>query len=59
MFDSVSDILTVNEVCSLLKIGKNVCYKLIKEKKLKSVKFCSKYLIPKAYLIDFVSKFEF
>lgn len=55
MFEKYSDILTVNEVCSALKIGKNSLYTLLKLGIIKSMKVGKKYLVPKICLIDYVN----
>lgn len=55
MFEEYNDILTVNEVCSALRIGKNTLYNLLKLGIIKSMKVGKKYLIPKICLIDYVN----
>lgn len=55
MFEEYTDILTVNEVCSALRIGKNTLYDLLKNNIIKSKKVGKKYLIPKICLIDYVN----
>lgn len=55
MFDEYNDILTVSEVCSALKIGKNTLYNLLKLGIIKSMKVGKKYLVPKICLIDYVN----
>ena len=55
MFEEYTDILTVNEVCSALRIGKNTLYYLLKNNIIKSKKVGKKYLIPKICLIDYVN----
>lgn len=56
MFDEYNDILTVNEVCKALKIGKNTLYRLLRMGEIKSRQIGKKYLIPKICLIDYINK---
>lgn len=56
MFDTYKDVLTVDEVCAALHIGKNSVYKLLQIGVLQSIKIGRKYIIPKIFLIDFISK---
>ncbi len=58
MFDTYKDVLTVDEVCTALHIGKNSVYKLLQIGALQSIKIGRKYIIPKIFLIDFISKFR-
>ena len=54
MLEEYKDILTVKELCEILKIGKNSAYKLLKNNDVKSTIICNAYKIPKKYLIDFI-----
>lgn len=56
MFDTYNDILTVNEVCTALHIGKNSVYTLLRMGVLQYIKIGRKYIIPKIFLIDFINK---
>ena len=56
MFNQHDDILTIKELCSLLKIGKNTAYDLIHSGELKCVWVKHQIRIPKAYLIEFLEK---
>lgn len=58
MFDTYKDVLTVDEVCTALHIGKNSVYKLLQMGALQSIKIGRKYIIPKIFLIDFIGKFR-
>lgn len=58
MFESYKDILTVDDVCSALSIGKNTLYKLLKSGIIKSIKIGRKYFIPKLFLIDFINNYR-
>jgi len=54
MFRNYPDILTVEEVCSALNIGKNTAYQLIKNGDLKSIRIGKVHKIPKIWLIEYV-----
>lgn len=58
MFENYKDILTFNEVCSVLRMGKNSVYKLLQNGSIKSIKVGKKYFIPKSFLIDFINSFK-
>lgn len=55
MFESYKDVLTVDEVCSALSLGRNSVYDLLHSGEIKSIRIGKKYLIPKVYLIDFIN----
>lgn len=55
MFDTYKDVLTVDEVCNALSMGKNTLYRLLKKGIIKSIKIGRKYFVPKVCLIDFVN----
>ena len=38
MFEAYEDIVTIEDCCEMLKIGKNNCYRLLKSGKLKGFK---------------------
>lgn len=58
MFDKYNDVLSVNDVCTALHIGKNTIYKFLKHGVIKSIKIGNKYLVPKMFLIDFVNTYR-
>lgn len=58
MFDTYKDVLTVEQVCSALSMGKNSVYRLLRNGFIKSIKVGRKYFIPKAFLIDFINSFK-
>ena len=59
MFKKHDDILTIKELCSLLKIGKNTAYDLIHSGELKCVWVKHQIRIPKAYLIEYLEKEQY
>lgn len=36
MFDEYHDLITIEELCMILSIGKNIAYKLLQEEKIKA-----------------------
>lgn len=53
-YDSIPDIMTVDEMKNVLKIGRNKAYSLVKDGEIKSLKIGGSLRIPKRYLIDFI-----
>ncbi|WP_405358268.1 helix-turn-helix domain-containing protein [Ruminococcus sp.] len=54
MFDSYPDVVSVEEIQQMLRIGKNAVYQLLKEGEIKSIKVGKRYVVPKKYIIDFL-----
>jgi excisionase family DNA binding protein len=55
MLNRYNDILTVEELCEVLKIGKNTAYILLKSGEIKSVKIGRVYKIPKKNIIKYLT----
>ena len=55
MLSEYPDILTTEDVCSLLKVSKYTIYKLIRTKQLKAKKIAQHYRIQKAGLINYIN----
>lgn len=55
IFSEYSDIVTVDEVMKMLRLGKNTVYKLLKDDEIMNVKVGTRYVIPKQSVIEFVS----
>ena len=55
IFSEYSDIVTVDEVMKMLRLGKNTVYKLLKDDGIINVKVGARYVIPKQSVIEFVS----
>lgn len=55
IFSEYSDIVTVDEVMKMLRLGKNTVYKLLKDDEIMNVKVGVRYVIPKQSVIEFVS----
>ena len=47
IFSEYSDIVTVDEVMKMLRLGKNTVYKLLKDDEIMNVKVGARYVIPK------------
>jgi len=58
MFEKFNDVLTVEDVCKALQMGKNSVYKLLKDQDIKSIKVGRKYFIPKDFLIDYINRYR-
>ncbi|MDD4772922.1 MAG: helix-turn-helix domain-containing protein [Eubacteriales bacterium] len=54
MFEDYPDVVTINDLVKMLNIGRNSAYKLIKEKKIKSIQIGKVHRIPKIYIIDYL-----
>ena len=54
MFESYSDIVSVNDIMCMLGIGKSSVYGLLKSNQIKHVRVGRKYIIPKQSVIDFI-----
>ena len=54
LLEKYSDILTLNELCNILHIGKSTAYKLIRSNEIKSRKIGGKFLIQKQNLIEYL-----
>ena len=54
LFQAYPDVLTVEEVQTALRIGKNQAYALIHNNTIKHVKIGRNIKVPKVYLIDFL-----
>jgi len=54
MFTDYPDILSVDELCSLLEVGKKTTYKLLQEKKIEYLKIGREYRIPKINVLSYV-----
>ncbi|MEY8421683.1 helix-turn-helix domain-containing protein [Lachnospiraceae bacterium 38-14] len=54
MLSNYPDILTSEDICTLLKISKNTLYKLIHSGQLKAKKVARHYRIPKSELLNYI-----
>lgn len=56
MFDGYGDVLTVKEVCILLRISKNMAYKLVHAGEIRCVRVGNRYRIPKTEVVRFLER---
>lgn len=54
MLEEYKDVITVNELCAILRIGKNSAYRLLQSGEIRSRRLRYKYIIPKAGIIDYL-----
>lgn len=54
LFETYPDVVSIDEIQQMLRIGKNAIYELLKTQKLKSIKVGKRYIVPKKYVIDFL-----
>jgi len=51
-----NNLLTIEDICRELGIGKSTAYKLLKEKKIKSCKIGSRLIVRKDVLEEYITK---
>lgn len=56
MLNEYNDMITVDEVCEILKIGRNNAYKLLNEGKLHAFKIGRIWKISRQSVIDYICK---
>ena len=56
MFEEYNDIVTVKELCRMLKIGRNTAYKLVHSGQLRSILIRKQIRILKSSVIAFVKQ---
>ena len=54
MLNRYEDIITIDELCEILMIGKNCAYRLLTENKIKAFRIGKKWKIPKSSVEDFI-----
>ncbi len=54
LFNTYPNVVSIDEIQQMLRIGKNAVYELLKTEKLKSIKVGKKYVVPKKFVIDFL-----
>ena len=54
-FETYPDLMNIEQMCEMLgNISKKSGYKLLKEKKIKSVIIARRYKIPKIYILEYL-----
>ncbi len=56
LFKDYPDIVSVEQVSEMLKIGQVLAYRLVRSGEIKSRKVGRRYIITKQHIIDFVTK---
>ena len=56
MFYEYDDVLTVDELCELLKIGKNTAYRLLNTGEIKAVRIGRVWKITKEEVVKYLSR---
>jgi excisionase family DNA binding protein len=56
MFNEYNDLVTVEELCEMLSIGKNAAYKLLSSGQLKAFRYNRVWKIPKQGIIEYILK---
>ena len=56
MFSEYGDIVSIDDVMKMLRIGRSNVYKLLREKEIKCVRIGVKYIIPKKSIIEFIER---
>ncbi len=54
MLDQYEEIITIEELCDILMIGKNLAYRLLTEKKIRAFRIGKKWKIPKSSVEKFI-----
>ena len=54
MFEKYSDVITIKELCEMLKIGKNTAYELIHSGQIKSIAIKKQIRIQKQSVISYL-----
>lgn len=55
MFYVYDDVLTVEELCELLKIGKNTAYRLLQEGQIQAIRIGRIWKIPKVEVVKYLT----
>lgn len=48
------DVLTFDELCQILRIGRRKCYGILQRNEIKHRRVGKKYVISKAYVLDYI-----
>lgn len=56
MLEKYDDILTSQEICDVLHIGKTTLYNLLKNKKIQSIKIGNSYRVTKLWLLEYINQ---
>lgn len=56
MLNQYDEIITIDELCDILMIGKNLAYRLLTENKIKAFRIGKKWRIPKSSVEQFIQE---
>ena len=56
MYSDYPDVVSISELQSMLRIGRNTAYTLLKSGEIQSIKVGKRYIIPKTSVIDFLAR---
>ena len=56
MFNEDSDVITVDELCEMLRIGRNKAYELLRSGEVRAFRCGRTWIISKEAVIEFVKK---
>ena len=54
MLDNYPDVLTINDVMSILHIGRSKTYEMLRTNVIPNIRIGKKFVIPKKAMIDFL-----
>lgn len=54
MFESYPDVITPADIQSMLHIGRNAAYRLLRDGKIAAIRVGKKYVIPKSSVVEFL-----
>lgn len=55
IFKDYPDVVTIDDLQSMLHIGRNTAYKMLQDNIIKTLKVGKKYIIPKTSVVNFVT----
>lgn len=56
MLDSYGEIITIEDLCEILMIGKNTAYKLLNQEVITAFRLGNRWKIPKVSIINYLTK---
>jgi excisionase family DNA binding protein len=54
MLENYPDVLTFNQLCKALQIGRSLAYSLLQNGEIKSINIGRAYRIPKKYVLEYL-----
>ncbi len=58
MFSQYSDIVRIEELCEMLRIGRNKAYQLLRSGRVSGFKDGRLWMIPKQAVINYITKYK-